>query len=925
MRSSLLPALALTACVLAAPPARADESAAAAYLADGQQYLAKGDIRSAAIQLKNAVRANPANGEARRLLGSVFLRLGEPGSAEKEFKAARERGIPEEQVAAGLAQALVTQNRGHELSTVVPRGNRPPEIEGEIALWYAYHEAGSGRLDPAMAAFRDAAALMPDDPRPHVGMAQLLAQTKDLAGAAAAAEEGARRAGTPFDRGEALAIKAEIKRMAGDAAEAERLFAEALLADPGNRIALVGRATMALAAGKPDEAERDARAALAAAPSHPVAIYVMAAIQSSRQQIEAALETLQNPAVEQFPPAQLLRANLHFQRNELEQALEAVERYRQRAGNDPRGQRLLGSILLRQRQTDKAVAVLKAAAEAAPDDPQVIALLGAAYLQQGDHANAAKMLDRAMEMGSADPDMLSRLAIGQLQLGDTADAIAALKAASDQDGDALQARLLLVLAYLRGGNFDEALAAAKDMRSRMPDSPMPYNMEGGVHLAKKDFSAARAAFEQALARKGDYAPALLNMGRLSVQDGDLATARRYFARAADADSRSVHAYMGLADVETRESNPKAAMSWLDKAAAAVPEALPPRLGRIELMLRQNEAQKALLAARELVQAHPDQPQALQALAKAQWTAGEQSSAIATLRRVAELSPRSAAAQVEVARALVHRNDPAAAQQALERALKIDPGHLPAHAELIGLALRSGRQQEALRLAQSWRERHPDNVTGDLLVADVLIASGRVDQAVPILKGAAGRPKGGAAMIRLAQLLIAAGRGGEALAMAGDWLKAAPAVVERRALYAHVLLQLRRYDEAQGQFEQVVAAEGDNASALNNLAWLYARKGDARALALADKAHRLAPSSPEIADTLGWILVRGGQVERGLPLIEKAYASLKTVPDVRYHLAVALDAAGRKDEARKILDTLVGENAEFEDASAARQLHDSLSR
>ena len=57
-----------------------------------REYQAKGDHPAAIIQLKNAIQKQPDNGEARLLLGQSTLAIGDPATAEKEFRRAAEYG-----------------------------------------------------------------------------------------------------------------------------------------------------------------------------------------------------------------------------------------------------------------------------------------------------------------------------------------------------------------------------------------------------------------------------------------------------------------------------------------------------------------------------------------------------------------------------------------------------------------------------------------------------------------------------------------------------------------------------------------------------------------------------------------------------------------------------------------------------------------
>jgi predicted Zn-dependent protease len=89
------------------------------------------------------------------------------------------------------------------------------------------------------------------------------------------------------------------------------------------------------------------------------------------------------------------------------------------------------------------------------------------------------------------------------------------------------------------------------------------------------------------------------------------------------------------------------------------------------------------------------------------------------------------------------------------------------------------------------------------------------------------------------------------------------------------------------------------------------------------AAKLAPDNPNVLDTLGWILVQQGQVQRGLEWLGKAKAKAPRSDAIRYHHAAALARAGNRAEARKALQQLLNDSPEFDDADAARALLKTL--
>jgi Tfp pilus assembly protein PilF len=107
--------------------------------------------------------------------------------------------------------------------------------------------------------------------------------------------------------------------------------------------------------------------------------------------------------------------------------------------------------------------------------------------------------------------------------------------------------------------------------------------------------------------------------------------------------------------------------------------------------------------------------------------------------------------------------------------------------------------------------------------------------------------------------------------------------------------------------------------LNNLALLYQKEKDPRALQLAEKAYSIVPDNAAVLDTLGWLLVEQGNSSRGIPLLQKASSLAAGLPDIRYHLVQALMKAGEKAKARGELEQLLASGKPFANTDEARAL------
>ena len=211
----------------------------------------------------------------------------------------------------------------------------------------------------------------------------------------------------------------------------------------------------------------------------------------------------------------------------------------------------------------------------------------------------------------------------------------------------------------------------------------------------------------------------------------------------------------------------------------------------------------------------------------------------------------------------------------------------------------------------------------MVAGDVLIGAGRIHEAVAAYENGLRMEPSSALVVRLYGARRAAGQARRGLRELERWIERHPddAVVQNALASAYI--GVGDYETALEQHEQLAAERPDDAAILTNLAWLYQRAGDPRAVELAERAYGLAPNSAGTIDTLGWVLVNNAEVQRGLTLLREAHARASNDAGVRYHLAVALQALGRLDDAREQLAAAFADGAPFAEEDEARALLSEL--
>jgi putative PEP-CTERM system TPR-repeat lipoprotein len=544
-------------------------------------------------------------------------------------------------------------------------------------------------------------------------------------------------------------------------------------------------------------------------------------------------------------------------------------------------------------------------------------------MASGDTARGVDYLQQAAGLAPDVASIRTQLAIGQLVQGDTEGAASELESAVELDQDLMQTDLLLVMTYLKRKEFDKALDRAENMAGKLPESPVPQNLIGAAQLGKGDPAAARGAFETAIRLQPDFLPAYLNLAQLDRQAGNNAAARARYTDVLTHDKANLKALLALAAMAEGEGQHAEAGEWLEQARQAHPEDIRTTVMLVQHYMRDGNTSAALDAARSLAIAHPQNPVALRTLSFVQLKAGEYQAAQATLKSLVKATPESAQAHYQLALVQIRLDDNPAARASLQRALELQPDYPKAQAAL-GRVEIAGKQLEAAgAIARDMRQARPDEAPGEELTGDILMA--REDPAAAIVHYDTAYDRAPSAQLARKRFHAWRGAGDKLKAEAAlqAWLSTTPEDTTSRAMLAASLQQRGEPGLAIEEYRKLLEYRPDDIVTLNNLAWLYQESGNPAALEYAERAHQLAPERPEVTDTLGWLLVQNGRTNRGLVLLQEARVKAPHIPEIHYHMAVALHRAGRSDEARKELDRLLRTGKDFPGIEEARALHKQL--
>lgn len=892
-------------------------------LALAKQAQAKGETKTAVIDLKNALQKNPENRDARLLLGRLYNEMGDGASAEKELREALRLGENKNEVLPELGQALFLQRQFQKVADEIQSpADASPAIRARILTVRGNALVMLKQNDQARTALEEARKLAPQSAEIYTGLANLALAERKADEVTALLETAIAK---DPKRATTWLMKADWLRVQGKLDAAIAAYQQALKLDPSAGAAHGNLAIIYLDQGKLNAARAEVAAMRKLQPAQLEPRYLSAVIDFRQKNFTAARDTLQEilKVVPSHAPSMQLFAATAIALGAYGQAEQQLTALLQRYPQNGYARKLLAIAQVQTKQAQKALETLAPLLTDNQQDPQILALAGEAALQLKQNSQATEYFERAAKVDPKNAAVRTELAMSRFAAGNTEQALGDLDVASSLASDTGRADVMRVLAQVNKKEWDRALAAVDSLEKKQPNSPITYNLRGIVLAGKGNPVKARSSFEKALSLDAAYFPAAMNLARLDMQDKNPQAARKRFEAVLAKDKNNLQAMLAMAAMENDGKHEKEMLAWLHKAANAHPEAVQPRLLLARYYLQKNDSQHALSLALEAVTANPNSPEALDLLGVTQMAAGEKDNALATFTKLTVLVPNAPGAFLRLGAAQEATKNIDQARVSYHKALALKPGMVEPQIALARLEFQAGNKPEALKLIRQLEQQQPKLALGHMLEGEMLEADKQYDKAVEKYDQAFRLEKSSDLMIRLYGVLSKAGRAREGETRMLQWIKEHPEDMLVRLYMGDVYITQKQARAAAEQYQAVLAAFPANVMALNNLAFAYQQIQDKRALPTAEQAYKLAPDNPAIMDTLGWILVQQGNPQRGLPLIQKAYSKQPDDPSLHYHLAAALARSGDHAHAIAELDRLFSGGVQFPEEQEARALLQQL--
>lgn len=837
-----------------------EESEGASRIERADTYAGQGQYRSAILEVRNAIQADPGNVEYVTHLANFYLEIGGNQQA---------------------SELLEPWLKDHPQQVALP-------------LARAYVEQGK-----------------------HLSATETLARFKPE---------------TPEDKLQAELVRAKALRLAGNPGEALALYQNLVAANPSSVDAISGLLETRIRQDQNGAAVDDASDWLAKQGDAPEVLYFKGVAQYRQNELDKAADTL-TAAVAVIPNADVFLpirrsvlsalSRVLTEQGRISEAQVYNKVLAENSNTEARAQAEAAIAAIKDGKVDEAKTILRDMLKVNPENQSAALILGTLEAGSGELDEGTQLLTDNLDPETTPTQFIRAATIAQIDKGDREAALKTLTRAVEARPDDNELLAMHgVLALSLPDHAQEGIASLSKVLAKEPDRVR-------LRLALANYYTANDQPEQALAQ--------LRMAFTS-NPAEWATTGRYIElllrqgqnkEAGEIRDSLVNGYpdepkaMLLASlVDARLGNTGEAIKRLDTLRKAAPKDPAPRMALAGLYIKTGEADKAIQQLLDATELHPDDIRPMQQAARLygrnhtldevrDWLAnlGAKRSALKPNADVLQALISIRQGQLDKARGLLDpyaNSDNSAARRATGQlllaearaaandkrwedarakaaeAIALEPGNLAYALMPVGLLQMQSKFDEAMTALQSVEDTFGPEPPVILSRAAILASRDGQTSGYQYLREQWNAHKDS----RLMPSLIGLAKANDSTALdtlTTEWLAADPDNAAAHMARADWLMSADKPAEAASQYQQVIQRQPANATALNNLAWLLRDTDLAKARDYARQASELAPRSPAVLDTYGWILHLQGEHAQAKDMIEKALALAPDNADIQGHL------------------------------------------
>jgi cellulose synthase operon protein C len=767
-----------------------------------------------------------------------------------------------------------------------------PEQRAEKYVKSGMEYLANGQFEKARVEFKNAGRIKPTDP----DIRYRLALVDEAQGNIRAAFLGFREAENQNPRFAPALLKLAQYYLAAEHYDQVQQRLDIVLADtPDNAEAHAITAALMLRKNDHAAAEKEARFALQKEPGNTTAVAVLTGLYTAMEQPERAISVLEDGIGRHPKDVSLLQLRIALYRK-------------------------LGDI-------DKAAASYEALFALKPDDPGLRSDLARMLLEAKRPDAAEKALRDAVAQDKSNIQMKTRLISFLTEVRGAKAAETQIEAFIKAEPDVNTYRFWLADLKIRSGDVDAATKILSDVATQQKMDPPGLTaraMLAKIDLGRGDRDAAERLVKEILERAPTNPDALFLRANLSFERGDFQGVVTDLRTILRDNPRNKLVYSLLAEALLRQGRLDLAIETLSQLRDLAPEISAGRVRLAQLYHMNGDSGRAMAELASVAEAQPEYPVVWESIARIAIPLKDWKAAGDAIDHLEKLDGQRYVAKFlrgELLAATGKDDDAVKAYAEVIQATPNTPLAENAVASVANSYRRLGKLDAGTKYLESLDLQSPASLT---VLAECYSRLGKLDRAATAIDAAlAQSPNMPGPYILRARLYLTDGQRVPATDVLKRGIEANPGEVQLPLMLADLLGNMGRVPEAIAMYESALQRNPSLDVAANNMAQLIAdhQYSDPQAL---EKARRVAErfvttTNPLFQDTLAWVYVRQGQVERALPILARITGEKGIPKQVNYHYGKALMMNGDKAAAKTQLEIAVSENRPYPGIEDARQL------
>lgn len=862
--------------------------------------IENGNSAEAVINLKNIIKNDLENIEARFLLGKIYYTNDNFLGAEKEFKKVLANDKNHQGATLLLSRTQLSLNQ-HEntLATLENKTFDDNDDKTHALLIQAQAYLALNNISSAKTTIAQATSINKDSKYTLLGQALILAFEKETTKALTLLDSITTK-NKHFN--EAWLLKGSVHAKANNFEEAANAYEEYYKLKPKNFAIRTLVAHNLIRAGKFEQAQPHVDALIKVNDKHPTVALLAAQIAFSKQDYEKSKE-LANEVVNATNNglAQMVSGLSSYFLNENEQAYYQLNAISDLLPKSHQVHKILAILQVKLGYTDDLSDTLSGMSSAPESNALLYANLGQEYAKKGDTANARDMLSKAANLAPDNAQIKAQL--GMLKLSDDSDAgVKELEEAISLDPQFKSANIVLAMKHANSGDIEKAEAIAHKWLTENPDSVAALILNGNIALKAKKIPKAKEYFNLAIKQDDKNVIPLFNLAVIAASAKDYVESTAFLNKILAIDLEYPYTYPLIISNAVADNKEAQLEQQLADIINDNPKALWPRIILARRYTMQNQPQKSLDILNGLDDYAALTDVYFQALTNALIMNKEEDKLNELFRnwQVAQSqSDKPFLTQIDY---LDNRGKYQEALQVTDRALTMPlfKNHLQLQSLNAYYLLATKQFELASQKINSLAKSNPEHSFILRLQGQLAMSREQYDNAVNYLKSSYNKtPKNNTAVF-LINSYKKAGKHQEAIGFLEKLLKEQPKNTVFKSFLAELNIDKNPESAIEG-YKEVLKSRPNDAVILNNIAWIYYQKSDTKeALEYVDKALASAPKHPQILDTKGLILLKKGDIKKAIDILKTANEISPADKDIATHLAQAYEANNQPELAKALL-------------------------